>query len=77
MLLREDGFVLDDGTVARLAETHYVMTASTAKRRKVMQHLEFGRQWLWPELDVQLASVSEQWAQYAVAGPRARDTLRG
>ncbi|CAO4163680.1 sarcosine oxidase subunit alpha family protein [Methylorubrum populi] len=76
VLLREDGFVLDDGTVARLAETHYVMTASTANAAKVMQHLEFCRQWLWPELDVQLASVSEQWAQYAVAGPRARDTLR-
>ncbi len=28
------------------------------------------------ELDVQMVSVSEQWAQYAVAGPRARDVLR-
>ncbi|ACS39408.1 sarcosine oxidase subunit alpha family protein [Methylorubrum extorquens] len=76
VLLREDGFILDDGTIARMGETHYVMTASTANAARVMQHLEFCRQWLWPELDVQLASVSEQWAQYAVAGPRARDTLR-
>ena len=77
VLLREDGLVMDDGTVARMAPNHYVMTASTANAAKVMQHLEFCRQWLWPELDVQIVSISEQWAQYAVAGPRARDTLRG
>ena len=76
LLLREDGFVLDDGTVSRLADTHFVMTASTANAARVMQHLEFCRQWLWPELDVQMVSVSEQWAQYAVAGPRSRDVLR-
>jgi sarcosine oxidase subunit alpha len=41
-----------------------------------MQQLEFCQQALWPELDVQLVSVTEQWAQFAVAGPRARDVLR-
>ncbi|MCE4225634.1 sarcosine oxidase subunit alpha family protein [Methylobacterium sp. C25] len=77
ILLREDGIILDDGTIARMGENHYVMTASTANAAKVMQHMEFCRQWLWPEFDVQIASISEQWAQYAVAGPKARDTLRG
>ena len=76
-MLREDGFVLDDGTTARLAEDHYFMTTTTANAGKVMQHLEFCQQWLWPELDVQMVSVTEQWAQFAVAGPRARDVLRG
>jgi sarcosine oxidase subunit alpha len=33
------------------------------------------RQVLWPELDVQLASVTEQWAQYAIAGPKSRQLL--
>ena len=76
LMLREDGFVLDDGTTARLAEDHYFMTTTTANAVKVMQHLEFCQQVLWPELDVQLVSVTEQWAQYAVAGPRARDVLQ-
>lgn len=76
VLLREDGFILDDGTIARMGETHFVMTTSTANAARVMQHLEFCRQWLWPELDVQMVSVSERWAQYAVAGPLARETLR-
>ena len=77
LMLREDGFVLDDGTTARLAEDHYFMTTTTANAVKVMQHLEFCQQVLWPEIDVQTVSVTEQWAQYAVAGPRARDVLQG
>jgi sarcosine oxidase subunit alpha len=76
LMLREDGFALDDGTTARLAEDHYFMTTTTANAVKVMQHLEFCQQVLWPELDVQMVSVTEQWAQFAVAGPRARDVLQ-
>ncbi len=72
LMLREDGFVLDDGTAARLAENHYFMTTTTANAGRVMQHLQFCLQVLWPGLDVQLISVTEQWAQYSVAGPRAR-----
>jgi methylglutamate dehydrogenase subunit C len=76
LMLREDGFVMDDGTTSRLAADHYFMTTTTANAAKVMQHLEFCHQVLWPDLDVQMVSVSEQWAQYSIAGPRSRDTLR-
>ena len=75
VMLREDGMVMDDGTTARLAPEHYVMTTTTANAAKVYQHLEFCLQVLWPELDVSIASVSEQWAQIALAGPKARDVL--
>lgn len=77
LMLREDGFVMDDGTTSRLGEHHFLMTTTTANAGKVMQHLEFCHQVLWPELDVRMVSVSEQWAQVAVAGPKARKTLRG
>ncbi|MDB5501159.1 MAG: sarcosine oxidase, alpha subunit family, partial [Tardiphaga sp.] len=76
VMLREDGFVLDDGTVARLSQDHFVMTTTTVNAGKVMQHLEYCHQVLWPELDVQMVSVTEQWAQYAVAGPRSRALLQ-
>ena len=76
LMLREDGLVMDDGTCARLAPDHYVMSTTTANAVKVMQHLEFCHQVTWPGLDVQLASASEQWAQMALAGPRARDVLQ-
>ena len=77
LMLREDGFVMDDGTTARLGDTHFVMTTTTANAGRVMQHLEFCHQALWPSLDVRMVSVTEQWAQYAIAGPRSRDVLRG
>ena len=76
LMLREDGFVMDDGTTARISENHFVMTTTTANAAKVFQHLEFCHQWLWPELEVNFCSVTDQWAQIAVAGPKSRETLR-
>ena len=75
LMLREDGHVMDDGTVARLDEGHFLVTTTTAAAEQVIAHLEFVRQGLRPELDVQLAPVTEQWAQFAVAGPRSRELL--
>ena len=69
LMLREDGIVFDDGTTSRLAEDHYVMTTTTANAARVMAHMEFCHQALWPDLDVHYVSVTEQWAQMAVAGP--------
>ncbi len=75
LMLREDGFVMDDGTVARLEENRLVVSTTTANAARVMAHMEFCAEVLWPELDVRASSVTEQWAQYAVAGPRSRDVL--
>lgn len=75
IMLREDGFVLDDGTTARFGPHHFVMTTTTANAARVMMHLEYCHQWLWPQLDVRMVAVTDQWAQYAVAGPRSRELL--
>ena len=75
LMLREDGFAYDDGTAARLAEDHYVVTTTTANAALVLRRMEFARQCLWPGLDVGLISTTDAWAQFAVAGPRARDLL--
>ena len=75
VMLREDGFVLDDGTTARLGERHFVMTTTTTNAARVLQHLEFCHQCLWPKLDVHMVSVTERWSQIAVAGPKSRDVL--
>lgn len=77
LMLREDGHVMDDGTCARMAETHFVMTTTTAAAGQVMRHLEFVSQVLRPDWDVRLVSVTEQWAQFAVAGPKSRALLNG
>ncbi len=75
VMLREDGFVMDDGTTSRFADDRFFMTTTTANAARVYQHMQFCHQVLWPELDVQFVSVSDQWAQFSIAGPRTRDTL--
>ena len=76
LMLREDGIVLDDGTTSQLASTHYLMTTTTVNAVKVMQHLERALQLDWPELEVYVTSVTEQWAAAALSGPKARDVLQ-
>ncbi|MCP3463536.1 sarcosine oxidase subunit alpha family protein [Bradyrhizobium sp. CCGUVB23] len=75
VLIREDGFVLDEGPIARLGTAHYIVGTTTANAARVMQHLEFYHQAVWPWLDVQITSVAEQWARFVVAGPRAREVM--
>jgi heterotetrameric sarcosine oxidase alpha subunit len=75
LMLREDGFVMDDGTAACLAPDHFVITTTTAAAGQVMRHLEFAGQVLRPDLDARIVSVTDHWAQFAVAGPRAQVLL--
>ncbi len=75
LMLREDGMVYDDGTVSRFAEDHFLITTTTAYATEAMAHLEFCAQALWPTLDVRFVSVSDQWAQMSLVGPKARLVL--
>ena len=75
LMLREDGFVFDDGTSTRVAENEFYMTTTTANAGPVLEHLEFYAQTVWPDLHVHLTSISDQWAGMALAGPHSRDVL--
>ena len=75
VMLREDGIVLDDGTTSRLSDTHYLMTTTTVNAVKVMQQLEYLLQAEWPELEVFVTSVTEQWSAAALSGPNSRKVL--
>ena len=75
LMLREDGHVMDDGTTAHLAENHYVMTTTTAAAGQVMRHLDFVHQCLHPEWDLSFISVTEQWAQFSIAGPKSQELI--
>ncbi len=76
LMLREDGIVMDDGTTARMGQNEYVTTTTTANAVPVFRHMEYVRQCLCPDMDVQLISTTEAWAQYSVAGPNARNLLQ-
>ena len=76
VMLREDGIVMDDGTTTRVSENHYHMTTTTAQAANVLSHLEYYLQIVWPELNVNVVSTTEQWAGAAIAGPKSRDLLQ-
>jgi sarcosine oxidase subunit alpha len=75
VLLREDGFIYDDGVVGRLAADRFHVTTTTGGAAGVLNLMEDYLQTEWPDLQVWLTSTTEQWAVIAVQGPRARDII--
>jgi sarcosine oxidase subunit alpha len=73
--LREDGMVLDDGLVLRLAEDRFLATTSSGHGLHVLSHLEHHRAHRGA-LRVSIADVTDCWAVIAVAGRAAADALR-
>ena len=74
-MLREDGFVFDDGTVWRLDENRYLLTSSTGGADRMATHISYVRQYLCPHLRVSAVNVQEHYAGIAVAGPKAKMVL--
>ncbi|MBV2360318.1 sarcosine oxidase subunit alpha family protein [Thalassococcus sp. CAU 1522] len=77
LMLREDGHVMDDGTCARLDDDRWLMTTTTAAAGLVMRHLDWVQQAFCAKMAVRFVSVTDHWAQFAVAGPKSRDLLNG
>ncbi|MGL4284995.1 MAG: glycine cleavage T C-terminal barrel domain-containing protein, partial [Phreatobacter sp.] len=75
VMLREDGFVMDDGVGGRLAPDRFHVTTTTGGAARVLAMMEDYLQTEWPDLDVWLTSTTEQWAVIAVQGPNARKVL--
>ncbi len=76
ILCREDGFINDDGVIARIASDRFHVTTTTGGAPRVLAMMEDYRQTEWPELDVWLTSTTEQWAVIAVQGPNSRSVLQ-
>jgi sarcosine oxidase, subunit alpha len=75
LMLNEQGFVMDDGVIARMAPDRFHVTTTTGGAPRVLHHMEDYLQTEFPELKVWLTSTTEQWAVIAVQGPRARDII--
>lgn len=70
-----DGMVIDDGTVLRLADDHFLVLTTTGGAAKILDWMEEWLQTEWPELRVHCTSVTEQWSTFPVVGPRSRDVV--
>ena len=75
LMLKDDGMVLDDGVTTRLGEGHFHMTTTTGGAAPVLDWLEEWHQTEWPDLEVYMTSVTEQWSVATVSGPNARAIL--
>ncbi|MEY4868959.1 MAG: aminomethyltransferase, partial [Pseudomonadota bacterium] len=74
-MLREDGFVFDDGTIWRLQENRYLLTSSTGGADRMATHLSYVRQTLCADMRVSVVNVQEHYAGMAVAGPKSKTVL--
>ena len=72
LMLKEDGYIFDDGVVARLARDRFHVTTTTGGAARVLQHMEDYLQTEWPDLQVYLTSITEQYAVIARAGAQGR-----
>ena len=75
IMLGEDGMLMDDGVMARLDEARFYLTTTTGGAANVLSWLELWLQTEWPELDVYLTSLTDQYSTIAVAGPDSRRVL--
>ena len=69
----ETGAILEDGVVARLADDHFYVTATSGGGGPFYRELLRWRQLFG--LDVQVTNLTGQLAAINLAGPRARDVL--
>jgi sarcosine oxidase subunit alpha len=75
LMLKDDGMVMDDGVTSRLGENHFHMTTTTGGAAPVLDWLEEWHQTEWPDLEVYMTSVTEQWSVVTLTGPLARKIL--
>jgi sarcosine oxidase subunit alpha len=76
LMLNENGVIIDDGTIARLAPEHYVVTTTSGGAPRIAAWLEEWRQCEWPGMRVLITPVTTQWGTVAIAGPHAREVIR-
>lgn len=75
LMCSENGFLIDDGVVARIDEESFLCHTTSGGADAIHGHMEEWLQTEWWDWDVYVANLTEQYAQIGVVGPRARETL--
>jgi sarcosine oxidase, subunit alpha len=75
LMMNELGFLTDDGVTVRFSDDHFLMHTTSGGADRIAAWLEEWLQTEWTHYKVFVTPVTEQWAQFAIAGPKARDCL--
>lgn len=75
LMCSENGFLMDDGVVARLSEDSFLCHTTSGGADHIHQHMEEWLQTEWWDWKVWVVNVTEEWGQIAVVGPKARTVL--
>jgi len=75
LMCTENGFLMDDGVVARIDDETWLCHTTTGGAERIHGWMEDWLQCEWWDWQVYVANVTEQFAQIAVVGPNARKVL--
>ncbi|WP_295075289.1 sarcosine oxidase subunit alpha family protein [Tabrizicola sp.] len=76
LMCNEQGFLSDDGVVARIDEDTWLCHTTSGGADRIHAWMEDWLQCEWWDWKVYTANVTEQYAQVAVVGPNARKLLQ-
>ncbi|RYI15010.1 MAG: sarcosine oxidase subunit alpha family protein, partial [Acetobacteraceae bacterium] len=76
LMCNEQGFLSDDGVVARIDEDTWLCHTTSGGADRIHAWMEDWLQCEWWDWKVYTANVTEQYAQVAIVGPNARKLLQ-
>jgi sarcosine oxidase subunit alpha len=75
LMLNDNGIIVDDGVFVRLGENHFLVHTTSGGAARITEQMEDWLQCEWPHLRVLVDDCTSQWANFTLAGPKARDVL--
>ena len=75
LMCNDNGFLIDDGVVARIDDTTFLCHTTTGGADRIHAMMEEWLQTEWWDWKVYTANITEARAQIAVVGPKAREVL--
>ena len=76
LMLSDDGLILDDGVALRLSEHRWIVSTSTGHADAMNAHMEELLQTQFPDWNVFITTVTSQWNNATVCGPKAREVVQ-
>ena len=75
LMLGEDGMVKDDGIICKITDEHFIATTTTGGAANVLGCMEEYAQTEWPDLNVFMNSITEQYATFNISGPKTKEIM--